>query len=71
VISSFVTRFPISGSDLSVLLDDKRKLSLILISYPMKRRFQPTGLGNSVLQEPKEKSIKTSNNILGMKIGYT
>jgi hypothetical protein len=35
----------------------------------MGRRFQPTGLGRSVLQEPKEKSIKTSNNILEMKMG--
>jgi hypothetical protein len=36
----------------------------------MGRSLQPTGLGISVLQERKEKSIKTFNNILGMKIGY-
>ena len=34
----------------------------------MGRRFQSTGLDRSVLQEPKEKSIKTSNNILEMKM---
>jgi hypothetical protein len=33
----------------------------------MEKIFKPAGLGISVLQGRREKSIKTFNNILGMK----